>query len=323
MKKIFLISLLATALFTSCSDVEINSVEGNLIKFNDAAVETTRATDLTLANLTDFVVHGWSKNTENTIQIFNATAVTRLNDKWSYQGEQYWFANRTFDFVALAPATISGLCDYGNLNSIEGSFVFTNNAQYDLITAKYSRTIDATIDPADVEAVPFVFNHQLSRIEMVFENKFLNGAVIEISNPKIENLTLNAEYSYADNSWTNHKGTFPLDIDFAAEKGTTTIKTVEAGTPLVANHFYIIPEDISKRASFKITFTARMLQDGIEVGTYDHLVTLGDIVFENGKQYHLKASLDQTNINPEAALQPIEFTVDVTPWGEDHQSEIF
>jgi hypothetical protein len=321
MKKIFLISLLATALFSACSDVEINSVEGNLIKFNDATVETTRATDITLANLNAFLVHGWSSSTENNVQIFNSTAVTRLNDKWSYQGEQYWFANRTFDFVALAP--ISVVCDYTNLTNIDGSFVFANNAELDLITAKYSRAIDATIDPADVEAVPFVFNHQLSRIEMVFENKFLNGAVIEITNPRIKNLTLEAEYSYADNSWTNHKGVFPLDINFAAKKGTTRIDSVVAGSPLVANHFYIIPEDISKRASFIITFTARMLQDGIEVGTYEHLVTLGDIVFENGKQYHLKASLDQTNINPEAALQPIEFTVSVTPWGEDHQSEIF
>jgi hypothetical protein len=47
------------------------------------------------------------------------------------------------------------------------------------------------------------------------------------------------------------------------------------------------------------------------------------MTFEKGKQYCLTARFNSKNVNPDAMLQPIEFTVSVTPWGQDIESEIF
>jgi hypothetical protein len=41
-----------------------------------------------------------------------------------------------------------------------------------------------------------------------------------------------------------------------------------------------------------------------------------------GKQYRVLAKINSSNVNPEAEIQPITFTVDVLPWGQDIESEV-
>ena len=335
MKKIFLISLLATALFTACSDEVINTLDGNTIRFENAFVEQpeTRATDLTTANLDAFHVHGWMTNSQNqTANIFDKVEVYKNSaGVWAYDGGgRYWFGDTKYEFLAFAPlnATYTLADDHDSLT-------FTNTGEYDFIFASANRNIKGKV-PTSVEPVALSFNHLLSRVLIQFKNEFEAGDVtLNVSNLKLSGLAKVADLNLVDTTWaepTDTDKSLVLDKQELLGFPNANINrnendtAIAVGASAMTNHFYLIPEAIDYE-EYLLEFTVTAWQgpkDGqVKIGEYSHKVYLDKMTFEKGKQYCLTARFNSKNVNPEAMLQPIEFTVSVTPWGEDIQNEIF
>ena len=103
MKKFLFLGIAATAMFASCTNDEM--VEMNpqsAIGFETFVDKSTRATDVTKANLTAFEVYGW-RTKDATEQIFDAQAVTANNGVCTYSPLQYWVGGYKYDFEAVAP----------------------------------------------------------------------------------------------------------------------------------------------------------------------------------------------------------------------------
>ena len=335
MKKIFLISLLATALFTSCSDEVINTLDGNTIRFENAFVEQpeTRATDLTTDNLKEFHVHGWMTNSQGqTANIFDKVEVSKNSaGVWAYDGGgRYWFGDTKYEFLAFAPLN----AEY-TLAGDHKSLTFTNTGEYDFIFAAENRTITGKV-PTSVDPVALSFNHLLSRVLIQFKNEFEAGDVtLNVSNLKLSGLAKVADLNLVDTTWaepTDTDKSLVLDKQELLGFPNANINrnendtAIAVGASAMTNHFYLIPEAIDYE-EYLLEFTVTAWQgpkDGqVKIGEYPHKVYLDKMTFEKGKQYCLTARFNSKNVNPEAMLQPIEFTVSVTPWGEDIQNEIF
>ena len=379
MKKILLILVILAALLTACDDTVIETIEGNTIRFDNAFVnQTTRATDITLNNLTNFYVHAWMSNSDNqTTCIFDKVEVTKSANSWTYGGGgRYWFADKKYEFLAFSPIN----AQY-TLDNTHTSFVYNNNgakaqksagAQDDLIVAKHDRvTTPNQLSNDDIQPVSLHFHHLLSRLVFNFVNDFSTPDVklrIEdikltgIANSGTFNFATNAtdESSYSDSyidsvgSWyvspetTNHNGEavgiiFPfvnsttpnsrtasaIEISTAGSQASTDqngdgMNILQAVGNALSEQVYIIPETIGYE-QYRLTFKVTMFQGDehqIQIGVFNHSVALNAMTFEQGKSYKLTAKFDHTNVNPAAELKPIEFTISVTPWGEDIEGEV-
>lgn len=395
MKKILLISVIFAALLTACDDTVIETIEGNTIRFDNAFVsQPTRATDITIDNLTNFYVHAWMSNSDNqTACIFNSVEVTKSANDWTYGGGgRYWFADKKYEFLAFSPLN----AQY-TLDDTHASFIYYNNgakaqksagAQDDLIVSKVDRvTTQKQLSTDDILPVSLHFHHLLSRVVFNFVNDFTTPDVkLRIEDIKLTGIANSATFEFAtlDNeiefpedgytpyrdsyvdsigSWlvspeaSNHNGEavgilFPdtlsttpnsrtasaVEITTANYQGTTgddsnsaaysskDMKILKAVGNALSEQVYIIPETIGYE-QYRLTFTVTMFQGSdehpIQIGVFNHSVALNAMTFEQGKSYKLTAKFNSTNVNPATELKPIEFTVSVTPWGEDIQNEIF
>ena len=328
MKKIFLISLLATAMFTSCSDEVINTLDGNTIRFENAFVEQpeTRADDLTTDNLNSFLVHGWMTNSQGqTANIFDKVEVRKNSaGVWAYDGGgRYWFGDTKYEFLAFAPlnATYTLADDHKSLT-------FTNEGKYDFIFAAENRPITGKVPPS-VEAVALSFDHMLSKVLIQFKNEFEAGDVtLDVANLKLTGLPETANLNLENKTWATPTDKLLVLTPgfYNAGKNRPELDTLIAASKIAnTEHFYLIPEDINAEA-YRLNFDVTVWQgeEGkqIKIGKYNHSVAFDKMRFEMGKQYRVLAKLNSSNVNPDAEIQPIEFTVEVLPWGKDIESNI-
>ena len=126
-KNLFLIGLAAIGmLFASCSNDETVEVAKNQngIQFKSFVNNSTRATDLTTATLTDFQVWGIMKKDNQIGKPFVGTQVTKSGGAWSYGTPVYWEKGYQYSFAAVAPAGVFEMVeapadyqDYGRLSS--------------------------------------------------------------------------------------------------------------------------------------------------------------------------------------------------------------
>ena len=101
MKKLFIMGLAAMGLaLTACnSDETVEMAKGKAIGFSSFVDKSTRATDVTLANLKSMEVYGWRSYNQGDNQIFNAQEVKVAQDgDGTYSPLQYWEANYTYNF---------------------------------------------------------------------------------------------------------------------------------------------------------------------------------------------------------------------------------
>ena len=328
MKKIFLISLIATAILSSCSDEVINTLDGNTIRFENAFVEQpeTRATDLTTDNLKEFHVHGWMTNSQGqTANIFDKVEVRKNGaGVWAYDGgSRYWFGDTKFQFLAFAPLN----ADYTLADNRE-SISFTNGAHMDFIFASYNHNIEGSV-PTTVDPVALSFDHMLSRVLVQFKNEFtIADVTLDVANLKLKGLAKTADLDLVNKTWalpTDNSLELALGFPNAKINRNEVDSLINAGKSANTEHFYIIPEEINAedyRLDFDVTVWQGAEGEQIKVGTYHHSVAFDKVLFEMGKQYRLTAKLNSSNVNPDAELQPITFTVTVMPWGEDQEGEV-
>lgn len=309
-KNLFLIGLAAIGmLFASCSNDETVEVAKNQngIQFKSFVNNSTRATDLTTANLTDFQVWGIMKKDNQIGKPFVGTQVTKAGGAWSYGVPVYWEKGYQYSFVAVAPAGVfemveapADYLDYGRVKFDNGS------GDTDLLWATNDKglvTWEGDVCPA---AVDLTFNHMLSRVRFNFVNAMDDGSLLTVKDVTITNACTVGTVALIDDNaglaWAAI-GNAALLFDDAAETGFAQNAACTTG------HKYMIPTT----KAYNVTFKVERAHNGV-VDTYEHSVNLTEMEMESGKSYQFKAEFTAQNINPDGALCPIVFEPTVNEW---------
>ena len=319
MKKLFIMGLAAMGLaLTACnSDETVEMAKGKAIGFSSFVDKSTRATDFTLANLKSMEVYGWRGDN----QIFNAQPVTvDPNGVGTYSPLQYWEANYTYNFEAIAPKAGENGVQFAAAKT-GGTITFANDAQTDLIYAKATETKMPEKITGDPSEVNFTFQHQLARVKFTFKNTFPEKAAAKISVKyvKITNAYKKGTIAPAtDAKWnvTNvTNNTFEVSFANSATKAPTNL--VASTGVGETDHMYLIPTD--KQESYEVTFTVTLDQNGVTTD-YNHRVTI-ETTQSRGKSYNYVAEIGASNINPDSQLYPIKFKATVDSWEKENWSD--
>lgn len=309
-KNLFLIGLAAIGmLFASCSNDETVEVAKNQngIQFKSFVNNSTRATDLTTNNLTDFQVWGIMKKDNQIGKPFVGTQVTKAGGAWSYGTPVYWEKGYQYSFVAVAPSGVFEMVEAPANYQDYGKVKFNNGrGDTDLLWAFNDKglvTWEGDVCPA---AVDLTFNHMLSRVRFNFVNAMDDGSLLTVKDVTITNACTDGTVQLiADNAgleWAAEGGAALL-FDDAAETGFAQDASCTTG------HKYMIPTT----KAYNVTFVVERAHNGV-VDTYNHTVALTEMEMESGKSYQFKAEFTAQNINPDGALCPIVFTADVNEW---------
>lgn len=309
-KNLFLIGLAAIGmLFASCSNDETVEVAKNQngIQFKSFVNNSTRATDLTTANLADFQVWGIMKKDNQIGKPFVGTQVTKAGGAWSYGTPVYWEKGYQYSFAAVAPSGVFEMVEAPANYQDYGKVKFNNGrGDTDLLWAFNDKglvTWEGDVCPA---AVDLTFNHMLSRVRFNFVNAMDDGSLLTVKDVTITNACTDGTVQLiADNAgleWAAEGGAALL-FDDAAETGFAQ------NTACTTGHKYMIPTT----KAYNVTFTVERAHNGV-VDTYNHTVALTEMEMESGKSYQFKAEFTAQNINPDGALCPIVFTADVNEW---------
>ena len=320
MKRIITIALATTALVACTKENTLQTAEKAAITFENAFVDnTTKATDLTTDNITNFGVYASVKNSagDQGLILTNEPVSGSKASGYSYTNTQYWVPNATYSFVAIAPHTeahwkYTPATETNGVNAYNGVISFDNvsaAANQDVIFASHQRSMPSTI--TSVTPVSLTFNHILSRVRLTFINAITPTANIslQINNVKITNAyekgTLEVQNgTVASSTWTVSNKT--LSVPFANNKAILAGETSES-----TEHHYFIPAPAETK--YNVTFDVTIYQAGVELGTYNRTASV-KVTMSQGASYDIKASLTTNNVLPNA-LQPITFTVDsVNNW---------
>lgn len=299
---------------TACNNDEtVEVAKGNAIGFSSFVDKSTRGAtdDVTLAKLGSIEVYGWRGDH----QIFDKQQVTvNADGEGSYYPIQYWEANYTYNFEAIAPKDgEKGVTFAANVNG--GTITFVNNAVTDLLYSKSTPVRTAEKLTGTPGKVNFNFSHELARVKFTFKNTFPENAAAKISvkDVKITNAYKNGTITPAatDAKWNATDNTLQVSFANPAENAPTNLvaSTGEGET----DHMYLIPT--AKEENYKVTFTVTLDQNGATTD-YTHSVTV-KTTQSQGKSYNYVAEINQNNINPnpDEQLYPIEFTAKVENWG--------
>ncbi len=318
MKKIF-IAVLAVAALASCSQEYVVVEQPKAAIGFDTFVEnsTRAAADITSDNISNFGVYGSVTNGQGQKGvIFSNEEVRKNGNLFTYSPVQYWIEGSAYKFLAIAPFD-AAKWTYATTatNAVEnGTIAFDNAAalaSQDLLFAAAAKTTPAPLTD-DPGKVGFTFGHVLSRVAFTFTNSFAENSniTLKVHNVAINNTAATGTLPVVDSAtgtWTND-GNYA--INFGAQTLAAAPELDENGGANTTEHFYLIPA----MRTYNITFQVTMFQAGVQGQTFTHEITK-EIDFAKGGNYSLNIALDQGNVNPDAQLYPIEFTVtDVTVW---------
>lgn len=338
MKSIYPLAVLALAIaFTSCSDDKEDSpARGDTdtpITFSNPFIDNSvlqrAATPTTNNNLEGFRV--WGFVTDPTSVVFDNARVTRAdNNNWNISQTEYWYIGQNYWFTAISTGDVEDREDY-TFHPITtpnptasyaggGTIVFDNRqaeGEEDLIYA-FSGTIRHN-DVSSVTPVPLTFSHLLSQVTFQFNNRMTERTNLEIKSLNMIDITANGTIDLtqgeANAIWTPVSGTFTVtDID--ADDYAITF-----GKGIISEPTYVIPT--INETSYKISFTVNVKNGNNLMGSYNHTITLPATKFDKGHSYKFIANLTPQNVNPNAQLTPIEFTVEsVSDWQPDTETPV-
>lgn len=314
--------MFAVAALAACTSEQTIVVPQNeAIGFDTFVDNSTRATDITTANIADFGVYGTVTKGNNSALIFKNTEVTKSGDAFVYSPAQYWIAAAEYDFLAFAPYA-ERKWTYTPTNAQvaqNGTFSFDNAAaaaNQDVVYAYKTKTTDNELDADNTQAVEFTFKHILSKVAFAFTNTFTDGnTTLSVYNVKINNTAKTGTMAIADGVDAAWVGVDDLVVSFGDQ--ATTVNTLQAkalanGAELKLAHHYVIP---AQRA-YNITFDVDLYQAGVYLATYNHEINSAIDFAKNGN-YVLSVKLAPESIDPENELYPIEFTVNkVEDWDD-------
>lgn len=328
--------MFAVAALAACtSEQTIVAPQNEAIGFDTFVDNSTRATDITKDNLTEFGVYASIENASGAALILTNERV--YNDSgWKYNNTQYWVPQANYEFTAFAPRTNADITPAvtahwtytpttadGKTTADNGVVTFNNEsavADQDFIFAAADRDMtNVTALESQPEKVSFTFAHELSKIAFKFNNGFIaaNNITLRVYNVKAAGLVSEATENIASgvaSEWTK-KGDATFERTFGAQ-AQADATVIEALNNYTTDHHYFIPV---AGTQYTITFDVDLIQAGVTVDTYHH--TINTIpTLAKGSNYMFTTTLDASNVSddPSQQLYPIEFTVnDVEDWRDN------
>lgn len=344
MKKI-LLSLAAVAMLAACSKEDTLVQQApEAIGFDNAFVEnSTRSVETpgysTSKLFNDFAVYGFVEGASlfNGVKVAKADlAADQTKTGWEYAGTQYWITGANYDFYAVAPFTGNWAIKTGTTPAAAGATIsFTNeNGTQDLL---YSGIVAQQGAASNNAAVAFTFKHILSKVKFSFVNGYnASAASICVRDIKITNAYATGEAALSkDNAtttnvdetiaWDNQGGA--INVAFGNATTAADYKTYVAPTDgttgnlaefdyayntTVESYYerFLIPAT----QELNISFVVDLLVSGQKIATYNHTAK-ANVALEPGKSYDIAATITASNIDPNHAQEPIEFTATMTDWG--------
>ncbi len=356
MKKV-IFALAAVVALAACSQEDVIVADkGAAIGFDTFVENSTRSVyDPSYTNssmFSDFAVYGYV----NGAVLLDGVRVAKdgdgmkaddyagqTNTDWKYEGTQYWIAGANYNFNAVAPKTNGGWTKVDDgTNKDATKLNFKNNGTTDLLYA-YATALGANEGNKEVK---FNFRHVLSKVKFSFENAYnATNATIRVENVKIHDAYASGSVVLDDETvWTPVTTGDKLVLDFgkATDAADTDAKeavdvafecgeTYESHKELLmipgqgASTYTVTNADNTTTTKYEnvymVTFDVVLLVSGQEIDTYEHTIytTFAPLA---GMRYNLKAVIDATNIDPEHAQEPIEFTVNpLTDWGNGNTAD--
>ena len=329
MKKLFVCAL-AASMFTACSQDETISQQSPMqISFANAFVNNaTRAVtavdpSTTDESLTAFDVWGFMNNPSGVI--FEGEDVTGSKGNFSYVNTQYWVANNTYYFAALAPMNMDESVLKINVNKDAnaamyglGTIIYSmqNEEQDGSTDLLYAATTRDLKDEIDDSPVKFEFKHLLSKVKFTFKNGFTNpNTKVEVLDIQMKapygpgTINLNQENWWSTNQWTLQRPEAQNKFFKFGDAGKISYQ----GEQESADERLLFP---TTDWDYVVTFTVKLYNGEVEAGTYEHEINLTGVDFLIGHAYDLVAELNYNNIDPSGeSLKPIVFDVqEVKKW---------
>ena len=292
MKKLFTILAVAAAV-VACQKNEIVALDkGEAIAFGNAFVEnSTRATDPSYGAvaLTKFNVYGTVTGTGNgVVNIFAGDEVTGTvgNDVWTCANKQYWIADASYNFAAVASGNVA-TTDTNGMPATISTIANANNNVEDLLYA----TATATGKASGNGKVNFTFDHMLSKAFFTVTSNTEGGYYYSVKNIKVANYS---EGTYTvGGSWA---GTTAADVAFGNIENVTAADNNKTN----ATQMLLIPTT----DDFKVTFTVDLYKGTTKLGTEAKTIPVEtDLVKGNSYNFTIACSVGN----------PIKFTVTNDP----------
>ena len=203
----------------------------------------------------------------------------------------------------------------------------TTDGNQDLLYAPIVERQGATSNNG---TVAFTFQHILSKVKFSFKNGYnASAATIKVKNIKITNPYKTGEVALAaDATWREQAVAEDFTLNFGmatdAEETADVKENVEVAyaygkTYESQNERLLIPGN----KEWEISFVVELLVSGQKIDEYEHTAK-ATIDFQPGHSYDINAEITASNIDPDHAQEPIEFTATMTDWSaaEDKNATI-
>ena len=332
MKKTLLAIAAMVAMVACNNDYVVKEAAPEAIGFDNAFVNNSTRSVVTPGYSTtnlfnDFAVYGFVEDAV----LFNGTKVAKdgtvsnqeLSQAWKYAGTQYWIAGANYDFYAVAPYTGNWAIKAATTPASTGAKIsFTNvDGTQDLL---YSGIVGCQGAENSNAAVEFTFKHILSRVKFSFENGYnASAATICVRDIKITNAYATGVATLGANAatWDEQDGVITNGVAFGNATTAETYAT-DADVANLVNYDYAYGTTIESyferllipgSKDWNISFVVDLLVSDKKIATYNHTAK-ATIALKPGMSYDIKAVITATNIDPNHAQEPIEFTATMTDW---------
>lgn len=314
LKYLYCLPILVACLMSSCNSDMLDSEDvdmGTELSFD--------IKDLSRASVTrefnQFAVYGDTKFKDyDPTVVFDKTIVRYQNNKWSYDGTQYWFPKHLYSFVAIYPDAATGMTEPVYLNS-QLSFTYTLPDDYksaaDLMVATHRRFYDTS---SSTSSVKLSFGHILSRINFLLKN---DGAADIVRVTKIELEGVNRTGSFSITPASLSSGSQQTDDYVFPQPGISDSGTITANImvdvpetkqqPLFPDDdaLFLIPQPDNNGVIMHITYT--MIEGDTDNGQLTLTASAPIGGWEPGKIYTYSMTVAELT-------REISLTVSVKPW---------
>ncbi|MDE6369887.1 MAG: fimbrillin family protein, partial [Duncaniella sp.] len=278
MKKHLFSLALGVMTLTACTSeevVDVSPTQGNAIGFENIVDKNARAIegDLTTSTFDNFMVYGYytKEGMTTPVQIFNGVPVSKVNNKWSYDGVRYWVPKCTYFFYAYSCADIALTVGKGspaltltNETTVDGralaimGYLCDGTHQHDLVYAEKEGIIGSEKDNPQVA---LEFKHALCKMKAVFTTDFPAGYQVKISNVRISEFDSRGDFNVGTGAWKNHKSDPDAYINLAVDENKNTM-TNAPGSSVETAEIFLIPKQYPGTEFVKLHFSIELTKDG-------------------------------------------------------------
>lgn len=198
-------------LISGCVKSETSSLPTpkNAIDFSPLV---TRAAVTSLGEGDSFAVWGWYGSPS--VNVFDGTTVTNIQNVWSYDGTRYWVPGQEYTFYAAYPAGEGHWSNDGIYSITNFDCSATGANVVDLMT---SSPVNGNGD--DPRQVVFTFHHELSKLKFIIRTTETEG--VTIKNAKLFGVSTQGSLTKNSSStvWSKLNNTVTSDNTPYSENG--------------------------------------------------------------------------------------------------------